>query len=84
MFILQIVTLHPEWCTSLPHPYRHFPGFATTDLAWAVATTLHLVLLTHFMTLKSIPDPEHRPRGAVGADERLTVRAWGCYITSTL
>lgn len=49
--------------------------------AWAVAITLHLVLLTHFMTLKSIPDPVRGPRGP---DEGLTVRARGWYITSTL
>lgn len=62
--------------------HRRFPGLAVTNLAWAVAVTLHLVLLTHFMTLKSIPEPDHRPRR--GADERLAVRGWGRYITSTL
>lgn len=46
------------------HSHWHFPGSATIDLAWAVATALHLVLLTHFMTLTSDPDPDHGPRGA--------------------
>lgn len=82
MFIKPIVTLYPEWCTKSAPSHRRVPGLAITTLAWAVAITLHLVVLTHFMALKSIPEPDHRPRR--GADERLAVRAWGCYITSTL
>ena len=47
MFVKQIVTPRPEWCTNPPHPTDTSQAHPSPAFALAVATTLHLVLLTH-------------------------------------
>lgn len=65
IYVYQVNRDTASWMVQEPDPPAlTLPRISHHGPCLAVVTALHLVLLTHFMTLKSDPDPDHGPRGA--------------------